>query len=101
MPAELIKDLFYLQPNNSKRRFQQYILSYVVGIEISLEGLNTEKIRILKNFVEEINSMLSAEVISPIRTQLHLLDPRFEQLCRVFFFGAVNHFHSSRSILEM
>ena len=78
MPAELEKDLFFLQPNNSKRRFQQYILSYVIGIEISLEGLNTEKIRILKNFVEEINSMLSAEVISPIRTQLHLLDPQIQ-----------------------
>ena len=54
----LVQDLFFLQPNCSKRRFQQYVLTWMLGIKIPLMFLRDPKTEAFINFLEFIEQAI-------------------------------------------
>ena len=45
------EDLFFLQKHNQKRRFQQFIITRVFGIDIALVGVTDEKTSAMQEFL--------------------------------------------------
>jgi hypothetical protein len=65
MPSTLSADLFFFQPKNQKRRFQQFILTKIFGIDIALVGINDDpKTEMLHKFLAEIDGLLTEEIIA-------------------------------------
>lgn len=57
-------DLFFLQPYNAKRRFQQYCLSYIIGIVIDSSAIPIDDnrgqiIREIRSFLEFVERSLN------------------------------------------
>ena len=68
MPSVLSEDLFFLQKHNQKRRFQQFIITRVFGIDIALVGVTDEKTNAMQEFLKEIDMLLTNDIISSRRS---------------------------------
>ena len=105
MPSVLSEDLFFLQEHNQKRRFQQYVLSKVFGIDVTLLGIDDQKTEAMQKFLKEIDMLLTNTIISSRRFS-EKLDLGVSQIdvtklifwcCKSLLFHKVNPVAESRT----